>query len=163
MSFLSGLPGLNPLVSGGNLNKVSTHLVVASNTALSVTASFMGKSMVKVTFDSPFVQQLPTATSFVNSPEPYVMAHITVALLRSQSLANLWIAQAQVQSTLGTVTLYPDSTVFSAISVLNCSITDFDPGPFDGSNPDVPITISGSWPVNSTMWGSLTGVATTLV
>lgn len=163
MSFLSGLPGLNPQVTQGNLNKVSTHLVVASFPQLSATASFMGKSMVKVSFDSPFVHQIPTATGVVNSPDPYVMAHMTMTLLRSQSLANLWIAQAQVQATIGTVTLYPDSTVFSAISVLNCSITDFDPGPFDGSNPDVPITISGSWPVNSTMWGSLTGVATTLV
>jgi len=70
---------------------------------------------------------------------------------------------SSTQSTLGTVQLFPDSTVFTAITVLNCSITDFDPGPFDGSNPDVTITISGSFPVNSTMWGSLTGVVTTLV
>jgi hypothetical protein len=163
MAGLSGLPGLAPNTQQGNLNKVATHLVVASFPALSVNASFMGKSMVKVTLDSPFVQQLPTATGIVNSPEPYVMGHMTFSLLRSQTLANAWITQAQIQSTIGTVQIFSDSTVFSAITVLNCSITDFDPGPYDGSNPDVPITVSGSFPVNSTMWGSLTGILTTLV
>jgi hypothetical protein len=162
MAFL-GLPGLSPNIQQGNLNRISTHLVVASFPALSVNASYMGKSMVKVTLDSPFVQQLPTATLFVNSPEPYVMGHMAVALLRSQSLANLWITQAQVQASLGTVQIFSDSTTFSAITVLNCSITDFDPGAFDGTDPVVLVTISGGFPVNSTMWGSLTGVATTLI
>lgn len=163
MAGLSGLPGLNPNTVQGNLNRVSTHLVVASFPALSVNASFMGKSMVKVTLDSPFVQQLPTATNLVNSPEPFVMGHMTVALLRSQTLANLWITQAQVQATIGTVQIFSDSTVFSAITVLNCSITDIDPGAFDGTDPVVSVTVSGAFPVNSTMWGSLTGVLTTLV
>ena len=163
MSFLSGLPGLNPLSAQGNLNRVSTHLVVANFPGLSVTASFMGKSQVKVTLDSPFVQQLPTATGIVNSPEPFVMGHMTVALLRSQSLANAWISQAQVQATLGTVVIYPDSSTFSPIEVLNCSITDFDPGAFDGADPVVSVTVSGTFPVNSTMWGSLTGTLATLI
>jgi hypothetical protein len=163
MAGLSGLPGLAPQTQQGNLNKVSTHLVVASFPALSVNASFMGKSMVKVTLDSPFVQQIPTATGIVNSPEPYVMGHMTVALLRSQTLANLWITQAQTQATLGTVQIFSDSTVFDSLTVLNCSITDFDPGAYDGSDPVVSMTISGTFPVNSTMWGSLTGILTTLV
>jgi hypothetical protein len=162
MAFL-GLPGLAPNITQGNLNKVATHLVVASFPALSVNASYMGKSMCKVTLDSPFVQQIGTATLFVNSPEPYVMGHMTVSLLRSQSLANLWITQAQTQATLGTVQIFSDSTVFSALSVLNCSITDFDPGAFDGTDPVVSVTVSGGFPVNSSMWGSLTGVLTTLV
>ncbi len=163
MAGLSGLPGLAPQTQQGNLNKVSVHVVVASFPALQVNASFMGKSQVKVTLDSPFVQQIPTATGIVNSPEPYVMGHMTIALLRSQSLANSWIEQAQKQATLGTVQIFSDSTVFDSLTVLNCSITDFDPGAFDGADPVVSMTISGSFPVNSTMWGSLTGVLTTLV
>lgn len=143
---------LNPLTAQGNLNRVLTNVVVASWPQLTVTAPFMAKSLARVTYEETFNDQIGTATGVVNSPVPYVMTQIEINLLRSQAVAGLWIAQAQVQSVLGSVTAYPDSTAFPAIQLTNCSIMSIDPGAFDGQDPTVKITVKGVFQTNANLW-----------
>ena len=150
------MAGFNPLTAQGILNKVRTHIVVPGNVALNATASNMAKSQAVLTFEGPFVMQEETATGIVNSPQPFVMAQIVLSLLRSQALAGLWIAQAQTASILGNVVAYPDSANFPAVTLENCSITDIDPGAFDGVDPATKITIKGVYRTNSIMWAQST-------
>jgi hypothetical protein len=119
----------------------------------------MGKSLAVATFEGPFTDQIETATGIVNSPKPFVMGHIVVSLLRSQILASLWIAQVQAGTYLGTVVAYPDSNVFPPISLTNASITEIDPGAFDGMDPAVKVTIKGTFYINANLWAALTGPA----
>jgi hypothetical protein len=151
MGFVGG-------VTQGNLNRVATHIVVASYTSLNVTAGYMGKSQAIVTIDGPIVNQIGTATGVVNSPEPYVLSTLVISLLRSQSLANAWLAQIQSNATIGTVTAYGDSSTLAPIQLVNCSIQDFDPGAFDGTDPTLRVTMKGTFYVNASMWASLTGL-----
>lgn len=153
------MSGFAPLTVQGNLNRVSAHVVVASYSGLSANASYMGKSLVSVTFEGPFTDQPETATGIVNSPKPFVMAQIVMSLLRSQILANQWVAQAQANTYLGTVDVYSDSNVFGPISLTNASITEIDPGAFDGVDPVVKITMKGTFYVNANLWASQTGPA----
>jgi len=142
----------NPFTQQGNLNRLYTNVIVPNFPALNVTAPYMGKGQAHLTFDGNFNNQIPTATSIVNAPEPYIMAHISVNLLRSQPLANLWLAQVQSQTIIGPVTIYSDSTAFAAITLLQCSIMGFDPGAYDGSDPVLRVTITGQYPINNSMW-----------
>lgn len=146
----------NPLTQQGNLNRVLTHIVITDFPGLNVSASYMSKSMATVTFDGPFVDQIPTATGIVNSPMPYVMGTIEVNLLRSQPLAAAWLTQTQVGSILGSVTAYPDSTAFPSVLLLNCSIVDLSPGAFDGADPTVKVTIKGVYEANDSLWTGIT-------
>jgi hypothetical protein len=145
--------GLNPIPAQGNLNRVITHIVVTDFPGLSVTAPYMSKEMAIFSWEEDFTDQIGTATGIVNSPAPYVMGQIVVNLLRSQSLSNLWIAQAQVNSYLGSITAYSDSTAFTPLALTNASILRMDPGPFDGTNPTVKATIKGTFYLNSVLWG----------
>lgn len=157
------MSGFAPLTVQGNLNRVATHVVVTDFPQLSVSAGYMAKAQAVVTFEGPFVQQIGTATGVVNSPEPYVMATIVINLLRSQALANNWIEQLADNATIGTVEVYPDSTTMDPIVIQNCSIQDYEPGPFDGSDPTVKVTLKGSFQTNSSMWASLTGSLSALL
>lgn len=148
MSFLLG----NPLTRQGNLNRILPHVLVANFPQLNVTSPFMAKSQVVVTFDGPFVNQIPTATGIVPSPEPFVMAQVVVSLLRSQSLWNLWVAQTQVNSVIGQVTAYSDSNTFGAVTLQECAITEIEPGAFDGGDPSARVTIRGKFITNNDMW-----------
>ena len=152
--------GFNPLVAQGNLNRVSAHVTVAGNNSLNVTASNMTKSLLSITLEEPFVDQEPTATGIVNSPRPFVMGTITMNLLRSQSLANSWIALAALNAVLGTVTVYPDSNVFTPLTFTNTSITGFDPGTYDGLDPTVKITMKGTFYINAVLWAGNTQATT---
>jgi hypothetical protein len=151
--------GFNPQTTQGNLNRVATHIVVPSFPQLNANAGYMSKGLAVMTFDPPFVEQIETATGIVNSPKPFVMGQIVINLLRSQSLANVWITQAQAQATLGTILAFPDSSTFEPLALSNASIYDFDPGAFDGVDPTVKVTIKGTFYINAAMWAALTGPA----
>jgi hypothetical protein len=144
--------GFPPLSTQGNLNRVLTHVVIPGFPQLSVSAPFMAKTMATVTFDGPFVDQIPTATGVVNSPAPYVMAQVIFNILRSQAIAAAWMTQLQVQSVLGAVTIFSDATTFPEITLLNASVIEVTPGPFDGTDPTTQITVKGVFPINAALW-----------
>jgi hypothetical protein len=152
------MAGFNPLATQGNLNRIITQVVVAQYGQLNVNAGYMSKGQAILTLEGPFVEQIGTATGLVNSPMPYVFGQVVINLMRSQALANAWILQAQVNSYLGPVEVWPDSTAFAPITLTNASITAFDPGAFDGQDPTVRVTVRGTYYVNNSLWSSLTGV-----
>lgn len=141
-----------PNVLQGYLNRVLTHIVVPDYLGLSVTAPYMSKSLAVFTFEDDFVDQVPTATGLVNSPRPYVISQVVINLLRSQALAAAWLAQSQVASQIGTVNVYPDSTVLPYLSLANCSIINVDPGAFDGTDPTFKLTVKGIYYTNVELW-----------
>lgn len=145
----------NPLTAQGLLNRVLTNVVIPSFPQLSVTAPFMAKSLAQLTFDAPAVDQIGTATGIVNSPAPYVMGQLVVNILRSQSVAELYYAQWQINAVIGTVQAYPDSTVLPPFTLANCSILDVDPGAFDGQDPTTKVTIKGVYYVNADLWAGV--------
>jgi hypothetical protein len=142
----------NPFLNAGPLNRVRCHVVVPSTPTLNITPQFMGKQFARIEFEGDWNQQIETATGVVNSPEPYVMATITVGLLRSQGLSAAWLAQAQKTTVLGDVTIYSDTSAFPAISINDTGIRSIDPGAFDGTDPVVRLTLRGSFNINASLW-----------
>ncbi len=144
--------GANPLIDQGMLNRVLTNVVVTLLPQLSVTSPYMAKSQAQITFDDDFVDQIGSATGVVNSPAPYIMGSLVINLLRSQAVSGLWIAQSQVQSVIGPVIAYPDSTAFPPVALANCSIKHIDPGAYDGQDPTVKVTVRGVFYTNAALW-----------
>ena len=142
----------NPLIEQGTLNRVRCSIVVPSYPALNVTSPYMGASFASFDFSGPFSQLIPTGTGAVNSPEPYVEGTITVALLRTQALANAWLQQAQTLSDLGAVTIHSDTAAFPANTIYTTIIQDFNPGAFDGRDPVVRLVLRGIAYMNNDLW-----------
>ena len=151
--------GYSPQIDQGSLNRILAHLTVTSFPNLNVTSSYMGKDQLTLTFDEDSIAYIKTATGVVNSPEPYVLAKVEFSLLRSQSLSNTWIQQLQSQCVLGSIGIFPDSTVMDSFQLTDTSIMRITPGPFNGSDPGVKITLQGTFQVNSSMWAAVTGAA----
>jgi hypothetical protein len=142
----------NPYLVAGPLNRVRCHVVIAAIPTLNITSSFMGKSFAHIEFEGDFVQQIEVGTGVVNSPEPYVMASITVGLLRSQTLASAWLSQSQDTGVLGDVTIHSDTSAFPAITLNDAAIRSISPGSYDGTDPVVRLTIRGTFNVNGNLW-----------
>lgn len=141
-----------PIVTQGVLNRVRCSVVIPSDPSLNITAPYMGKSFARIEFEGDFVPQIETATGAVNAPEPYVMATITVGLLRPQALANSWLTQAQTNGGLGSVTIHSDTSAFQPITLTTAVIRHLDPGAYDGTDPIVRLTIRGTYNINSDLW-----------
>ena len=142
----------NPLVAQGTLNRLRASVTIPGNSSLNITPPYMSKRFVTVTFDEDLDMLIPTATGGVTSPEPYVMATVTVGLLRTQSLATSWQNQALANSDIGGVSIFPDTTAYGEIDLVNCIIRHIDPGPYDGTNPEVTLTLRGIYYVNNNLW-----------
>jgi len=153
------MAGLNPLTNQGLLNRLITHVTVSGYPNLNIQSSYMGKAMATVTFEGDNVDQIGTATAYVPSPNPYVMAQAVVSTLRTQTLASAWLAQMQTNAQVGDVTIFYDSTTFAPITISNCSLFNVDPGPSDGTNPEMKITLKGIYYVNSVLWAATPGTA----
>jgi hypothetical protein len=142
----------NPLIPQGVLNRVLTAVLIPGNTALNITAPYMAKGFAKLEFEGDWTAQVGTGTGIVNSPEPYIMARVTVNLLRTQPLSAAWLAQGQAYTYLGQVNVVSDSSSFPINSMNDTSIFSIDPGGFDGTDPVVRMVLRGSFPVNASLW-----------
>lgn len=142
------------LVQQGTLNRLRCSVVVPSQQALSVTSAYMGTGFASVAFTEPFSELLGTATGAVTSPEPYVFGTITVNILKTQALSASWVQQSQAQSSLGQVTIYPDSAAYPPVTLDNCVIQGIEPTAFDGKDPVVRVTIRGVYYLNSDLWAA---------
>lgn len=142
----------HPTVTQGTLNRLRASIVVPSYSNLNASSSNMGKNFTTVEFDGDFALLLETATGAISSPEPYVMANVTVDLLRTQAVSGAWLAQGQTQSEIGNVQIHPDTTAFPVITINDTIIRNVHPGEYDGQNPVVRLDLRGVFYLNNNLW-----------
>jgi hypothetical protein len=134
----------------GVVNRLVSSITWNDHPELNITPPFMGRPMVRFAREGNSVVYLPTATGAAVSPEPYMMITLTVALLKTQSLAASYEAALRNNSLLGEGTVRPDvSAGVGAFDISNCAIEAPGELVFDGSTPEYPISIRGYMPINS--------------
>lgn len=141
-----------PALARGVLNRIRANIVFPDFPAMNIAPENMGRSMVRVAFEGQLVTQIPTGTGAVNSPEPFVFVTITVGMLRTQPIAAAWLNQIMTNSSVQNITAHPDTSAFPPIALQDVVVSHIDPGPYDGTNPEVPIIFRGLLPVNNDLW-----------
>jgi hypothetical protein len=146
----------NPFVAQGTLNRLKAAVTIANFPNLNITSAYMGKSFITVSFDDDFDNLIPTATGAVTSPEPYVMATVTIPVLKTQALSGAWVAQYQSSSDIGNISIFPDvnTSTYPEIDLVNCIIKNAPPGAFDGTDPVVMLTLRGTYYINNALWSA---------
>lgn len=142
----------NPMISPGVLNRVRASAKFTDHPELNVSASYLAKEGVEISFQGNIVEPLQAMTGIVQSPQPYILAQAKIHLLRSQALATQYKKQWEVNGIVGDVRLYTDSSVFGEFDMTNTAITSVGDMTFAGGDPGVVITLTGTYYVNSDMW-----------
>jgi hypothetical protein len=144
----------NQQVLQGTLNRLLASTVFASFPQLNVTSSYLAKEGISISFDGDTSQLIGTMTSAVTSPEPYIYATVTLHLLRTQALGNAFKTQVETNTTMGSVTVYPDSVALSSFQLNNCVLQSVKELPFDGSQASLVISLRGVYNVNSELFAA---------
>lgn len=140
-------------VQQGTLNRLRGSVVVPTYPNLNITNGYLGKPGISVSLSGNATLFIDTMTGRVTSPEPYLDARVMVHLLRTQSLGALWRSQMETQlSTIGQISVVPDSVTFPTYDFLNCAIEDVAEMRFDGTDPGYVITLGGTYLVNASLW-----------
>lgn len=142
----------NPLVSQGSLNRIRASVTIPSVPSLNVTAPYLGKGGIRLTFEGATVLYLNTMTGQVTSQEPYVGAECVINLLKSQGLANLYKAQMELNALIGDITIRPDATPLNPYQFTNCSIKNIRELDFSGEHAEFTVTLGGYYLVNSALF-----------
>jgi len=151
------MPG-NPLVPQGNLNRVLGSVYWTDHPELNVTAPYLGKAGISISFDGEATTFINTMTGQVQSPEPYQPILITMALLKTQNLAALYEKQRQTNTFLGNGQVYPDVSQASGgvpiYPVNNCAIRNIRELSFAGEDAGFVVTIGGYYLINSALFNA---------
>jgi len=142
----------NPLVPQGTLNRLRGSIQVTAFPELNVTASYLGKEGIGLSFGGVITTPIMTMTGVVQSPEPYQEASLTIHLLKTQAFANQWKIQLESSSLLGDMIINPDSVNLGSYALSNMAINNINPLSFAGTNAEYVVMCSGIYYVNSSLW-----------
>lgn len=136
----------NPLISQGVLNRVKGSVTWTDHPELNVTAPFLDKDGINLRLEGDASLQHGTMTGTVQSPEPYMMVSIVIALLKTQALCELYKSQMQDNPVLGAGTVFPDvSTGLSQFALNNMAIQTVGELLLNGTTPIFACTCRGYW------------------
>lgn len=142
----------NPLVEQGTLNRLRGSVIWPSFPALNVTAPYLGKEGIGLSLEGEATGMLPTMTGVVTSPEVYMMIGLTINLLKTQNLSNLYKAKMELDALLRDGTVRPDAKELSPYQILNCSIQSVRELNFSGNDAGYGITVKGYYVINNNLW-----------
>jgi hypothetical protein len=140
------------LLPQGTLNRLRTSLILPSFPTLNITAPFLGKDSISISYDGKSTIYLPTLTGAVTSQEPYLMFTMVAHLVRTLPLANAYKVQMETNAALGDGTLRTDTASLSPYGLSNLSIMDVREIKAAGDDPVLAYEIGGYYIINQNLF-----------
>ena len=142
----------NSQIQQGTLNRLLASVVYADFTQLNVTSGYLAREAISLSFDGDTSLLIGTLTGAVTSPEPYIYGTVTMHLLRTQALGEAYSSQIRTNTTLGSVTVYPDTQVLQPFQLNNCVLMSIQETAFDGTQAGLVVRLRGVYNINSTLF-----------
>lgn len=145
----------NPMINPGVLNRVRGSIKYTDFPELNVSASYLAREGIELTFQGDLVDSIPTMTGVVQSSQPFIQVSVRIHLVRSQILSQIYKDQWEKNSLLGDVRIYSDSSNFGDFNLTNTALNNVADMTFNGTDPGVVLTLTGTYYVNSNMWDAV--------
>jgi hypothetical protein len=145
----------NPLIALGSLNRLVASVTWPAFPALNVTVSFLNREAIRLALDGEATAMLPALTGMVTSPNPYQGATLTIHLLKTQPLSNLYKQQYELNTLLGDCTVRPDVPVglgLQPYDLTNMALEGVRELSFAGEDAGWVIMCRGTYLINSSLW-----------
>jgi hypothetical protein len=143
------------MVNQGVLSRASASVTWLSFPALNVIPQNLGKEGIRLALEGNATDYFPTMTGAVPSPTPYMIATLTINLLKTQTFANQYKLQMEQNTLLGQATIMPDIIQPNGIStylLYNCVLESVREMNFSGEDPLWVVTSKGYYLVNSNLF-----------
>jgi hypothetical protein len=143
----------NPQVNPGTLNLLLASVSVPNLTALNVTAPFLTRAGIDVSFNGQSTVMIEAMVGAVTSPMPYMMASVSINLLKTNGIAQAYKNQMELSTLIGPITVRPDvSSGLGPYTFQNCAIEGVSPMTLNGSVASWTVSITGTYYLNSTLF-----------
>lgn len=142
----------NPNVSQGTLSRLRASASFVSVPTLNITAPYLGREGISLTFEGQSVVYINTMTGAVTSNEPYLKVALEVQLLKPQALANAFKTQQETESFLGDCTVRSDALALGIYYLSQMSIENVRALRFNGEDAGHVVSLGGIYQINANMW-----------
>ena len=147
----------NPIVPQGVLNRVIASISFPDFPGLNITASYLGREGISLSFEGAATTPIETMVGVVQSPEPYQRVAFAAHLLKTQALATNFKAQLESSTLLGDgVTIRPDVPTpgITPYQIDNVAINNVSTLKFDGTDAGWVIMFSGIYYINANLFNT---------
>ena len=138
----------------GVLNRLRASVVFADFPELNVTSNFLTTEGIRLALEGNATDLLPAMVSLVSSPAPYLSASITMSIVRSSALANLYKLQFEDTTLMGVATIWPDTDVIPVFTINNVALESIREMAFAGMEAAMVVTARGYYNVNTGFFGT---------
>lgn len=142
----------NPQIFQGTINRLRANIIIPGFPQLNVTASYLGKEGISISFQKSITTFIETMTGAVTSPDPYQLVEISVHLIRAQPLAAAYRTQYELSSLIGNISVITDTSTLPAYQFSNCAVQALHPLNFRGDADDFTLMFQGYYNINSFLW-----------
>lgn len=142
----------NPGIQQGSLNRLVGSVVTPDFPELIVTPEFLGDEGIGITFNGETTTFINTMTGAVTSPEPYQPVTISIHLLRTQFLSNLYKFQIEDDARVGDVVVRIDTRAFPPYQFFNAAIQSVAEIRANGKDAGYRVTLAAYYQINSSLW-----------
>lgn len=140
------------MIAQGTLNRLRGSVNFVALPQLNVTAPYLVKEGIAIALEGEATTVIPTMTGVVPSPEPYMIAHVTINVLKTNGLAAQFKAQMENTTIVGDMVITSDTSAMPTYYVNNASITDVAPMKINGEEAGWTISLKGAYYVNNALW-----------
>jgi len=144
--------GPNPLINLGKLNRLRGTVLIPLYPQLNITAPSLGRDGIKLALEGNTTDMLPQMVAQVQSQNVYMPAMITIALVKTTPLANLFKRQWELDSNIGDITFRSDASQLDPYEFSNCAIERAPGLDASGTSALLEIVISGTYYINSNLF-----------
>lgn len=145
----------SPGISQGVLNRINGTVSVAGFPELNVVSGYLSREGIRLALEGTATHYMGTMTGAVASPEVYLSARVTIHLLKTQPLSDLYKTQMETSSLIGDLTIRPDVPTGEGLSpydLTNCSIMAVRELNFSGEDAVYAVELGGYYNINSTLF-----------
>src|SRR6516225_3481765 len=138
----------------GVLNRLRASVTYQAFPQLNVTSGFLTTEGIRLALEGNATDLLPAMVSLVSSPAPYLSASLTMSIVRSSSLAQLYKLQIEDTTLMGLVTIFPDTDVLNPFILNNVALESVREMAFAGLEAEMVVTARGYYNVNTGFFGT---------
>jgi hypothetical protein len=121
---------------------------------LNVTPAFLGDEGIRLALDGQAVDYLPQLAGMVTSPAIYMPITLSLNLVKTQQLANLYKQRMENDARIQDGTVRPDVApgALGNYSIINCSIQSVRELNLAGRDAGFMVSVRGYYIVNNSLW-----------
>lgn len=138
----------------GVLNRLRASVTFNNYPQLNVTSGFLTTEGIRLALEGNATDLLPAMVSLVSSPAPYLSASLTMSLVRSATLAQIYKQQIEDTTLVGLVTIWPDTDVLNPFILNNVALESVREMAFAGMEAAMVVTARGYYNVNTGFFGT---------